>query len=42
MDPAQHDVWYHPWGGEPRIVGNDSYAGPGGDPDGDVAAWFEG
>ena len=26
----------------PRIVGHDSEAGPGGDPNGDIAAWFEG
>lgn len=41
-DPATDDVWFHPWGGEPRIVGHGSEAGPGGDPNGDVAAWFEG
>jgi hypothetical protein len=40
-DPATGDVWFHPWGGHPRIVGRDSEAGPGGDPDGDTAAWFE-
>ena len=40
-DPATDDVWFHPWGGEPRIVGHGSLAGPGGDPGGDVAAWFE-
>lgn len=42
LDPATGDVWFHPWGGEPRIVGHDSEAGPGGDSDGDTAAWFEG
>ena len=42
LDPATGDVWFHPWGGEPRIVGHDSAAGPGGDPSGDTAAWFEG
>lgn len=41
-DPTNDDVWFHPWGGEPRVVGHDSSAGPGGDPDGDVAAWFDG
>ena len=41
-DPATDDVWFHPWGGEPRVVGHDSAAGPGGDLEGDVAAWFEG
>lgn len=41
-DPATKDVWFHPWGGAPRIVGRDSASGPGGDPDGDTAAWFEG
>lgn len=35
------DVWFHPWGGEPRIVGHNSVAGPGGDPNGDTAAWFD-
>ena len=42
LDPANDDVWFHPWGGEPRVVGSDSAAGPGGDPEGDLAAWFEG
>ncbi|HVQ89316.1 MAG TPA: hypothetical protein VMT88_14155 [Actinomycetes bacterium] len=42
LDPATGDVWFHPWGGEPRIVGHNSAEGPGGDPNGDVAAWFEG
>ena len=42
LDPATNDVWFHPWGGDPRIVGHDSAAGPGGDPNGDTAAWFEG
>ncbi len=42
LDPATLDVWFHPWGGEPRIVGHNSVAGPGGDPNGDTAAWFEG
>ena len=42
LDPATGDVWFHPWGGDPRIVGHDSDAGPGGDPNGDTAAWFEG
>ena len=35
------DVWFHPWGGGPRIVGHTSVAGPGGDPNSDTAAWFE-
>jgi hypothetical protein len=34
-------VWFHPWGGDPRIVGYNSAAGPGGDPNGDTAVWFE-
>ena len=34
LDPASGDVWFHPWGGKPRIVGHSSEAGPGGDPDG--------
>ena len=38
MDQATGDVYFHPWGGEPRIVGHDSAAGPGGDPNGDTAA----
>lgn len=41
LDPATGDVWFHPWGGDPRIVGHDSAMGPGGDPDGDTAVWFE-
>lgn len=41
-DAATGDVWFHPWGGDPRIVGRNSKAGPGGDPNGDTAAWFEG
>jgi hypothetical protein len=36
------DVWFHPWGGEPRIVGHNSIVGPGGDPNGDTAVWFDG
>jgi hypothetical protein len=42
LDPATGDVWFHPWGGDPRIVGHNSAAGPGGDPNGDTAVWFEG
>lgn len=42
LDPATGDVWFHPWGGDPRIVGQDSTTGPSGNPDGDIAAWFEG
>src|SRR5437868_3018338 len=42
LDPATHEVWFHPWGGRPRIVGHDSEFGPAGDPNGDTAAWFEG
>jgi hypothetical protein len=42
LDPTTGDVWFHPWGGDPRIVGHNSAAGPGGDPNGDTAAWFEG
>jgi hypothetical protein len=38
---AGADVWFHPWGGEPRIVGHNSSWGPGGDPDGDTAVWFD-
>jgi hypothetical protein len=35
-------VWFHPWGGSPRVVGRSTAAGPGGDPESDVAAWFDG
>jgi hypothetical protein len=42
LDPVAHDVWFHPWNGEPRRVGHGSVAGPGGNSEGDVAAWFEG
>ncbi len=35
------DVWLHPWSGDPRIVGHNSKAGPGGDPNGDTAVWFD-
>ena len=42
LDPAKNDVWFHPWGGKPLIVGHNSSWGPGGDPHGDTAAWFEG
>lgn len=41
-DPMTDDVWFHPWDAQPRIVGHGSPTGPGGDPQGDVAAWFEG
>jgi len=40
-DPATNDVWFHPWVGEPRIVGRTSFEGPGGDANGDLAVWFE-
>ena len=40
-DPVTADVWFHPWGGRPRVVGR-SETGPGGDPSGDAAAWFDG
>jgi hypothetical protein len=42
LDPATRDVWFHPWGGEPRIVGHSSSTGPSANPSGDIAAWFEG
>lgn len=35
-------VWFHPWGSPPRVVGRSTAAGPGGDPEGDTAAWFDG
>ena len=40
-DSATDDVWFHPWDGDPRVVGHDSPTGPAGDPHSDVAAWFE-
>ena len=30
LDPATGDVWFHPWGGEPRIVGHNSRRAPAG------------
>lgn len=41
LTPATGEVWFHPWGRDPRIVGHDVIAGPGGDPEGVTAAWFE-
>lgn len=41
-DPARQEIWFHPWDGEPRVVGTDAASGPSGDPASDVAAWFEG
>lgn len=40
-EPRTGDLWFHPWGGEPRVVGHDTETGPGGDAEGVVAAWFE-
>lgn len=40
-DPATNDVWFHPWGGDARVVGRHSRTGPSGDPQRDTAAWFE-
>jgi hypothetical protein len=34
-------VWYQPWTGAARVIGQGSRYGPGGDPDGTTAAWFE-
>lgn len=34
-------VWYHPWGGDPRVIGR-SRNGASGDPNSSIAAWFEG
>lgn len=42
LDPARGDVWFQPWEGLPRVVGRGSRFGPGADPDGTTAAWFEG
>jgi hypothetical protein len=41
LHPSTGDVWFQPWGGEARIVGHSSSNGPGGDPNGDTAAWFD-
>ena len=35
------EVWLHPWGARPRLVGT-SQSGPAGDPESDIAVWFEG
>ena len=35
-------VWFHPWGGDPHAIGRSTAAGPGGDPEGDLATWFDG
>jgi hypothetical protein len=40
-DPSTGDVWFHPWSGGPRVIGRGSVEGPGGDPDGSIAVWFE-
>ena len=42
LDPGAGDIWFHPWGEEPRVIGHGSEAGPGGDPDGDLAVWSDG
>lgn len=42
LDGRHQEVWFHPWGGEPMVVGHDSRDGAVGDPQGDTAAWFEG
>lgn len=46
QDQRSKEIWFHPWGGEPRVIGRDSGGwpayGPGSDPSGDTAAWFEG
>ncbi|HVE64737.1 MAG TPA: hypothetical protein VNB94_13175 [Mycobacteriales bacterium] len=42
FDAAHDEVWFHPWGGDPRVVGRNATHGPVGDHDGDLAAWFEG
>lgn len=40
-DQRNGDLWFHPWGGTPRVVGHATMAGAGGDPEGDTAAWFD-
>jgi hypothetical protein len=42
LDRTSGDVWLYPWRGEPRRLGEGSTAGPGGDPNSDTVAWFEG
>ncbi|HVE99320.1 MAG TPA: hypothetical protein VNA12_09085 [Mycobacteriales bacterium] len=42
LDATRDEVWFHPWGGDPRVVGRRAAHGPVGDHDGDLAAWFEG
>ena len=42
IDVVGQQVWFHPWGGRPRVVGHGSRYGAVGDPEGDTAAWFEG
>jgi hypothetical protein len=51
IDPVEGDVWFHPWDGDPQIISRGDAKpeacagcdyGPGGDPQGDLAAWFEG
>lgn len=41
-DATRDEIWFHPWGGDARVVGHGSAYGPAGDPEGDNAAWFEG
>ena len=42
LDPSSGEVWFQPWEGSPRVVGHGSRHGPGADPDGTTAAWFDG
>jgi hypothetical protein len=42
LDPRTDEVWFHPWGGKPHVVGHNSLVGPGGDPFGDTAVWLDG
>lgn len=42
VDRARREMWLQPWDGKARVVGSEVTTGPGGDPAGDTAAWFEG
>ncbi|GAB3022099.1 hypothetical protein GCM10011376_27200 [Nocardioides flavus (ex Wang et al. 2016)] len=41
-DARTGQVWFHPWDDTPHVIGRSTVAGPGGDPEGDVAVWFDG
>ena len=35
-------MWFQPWKGSVRAIGEGSVRGPAGDPDGTTAVWFDG